>query len=329
MFLAASGQTCDRKDKPDSYKQPLNQIALFDTQTRQMSWYGEKGIHGLCYANGNVSYAQRKVTDGLCQKDEWSYLRGKFGEEKALPGVALDVFSCLPETEVRANPTWLVEAEKTSRRSELSSRTWLDEANKPPGRIFKPLKPEHGWLEFVGGDRGFFDQAWYPVAIHQPGKEDKGIPINPDVFQPWLDQGYVVRLLRYEAFKNAYLLGLDDTRGAGDDKTGKLWWLYPDSRIEEIVTYGREKDWKSARYNTLIPSKTSLFLIGTETHPQGKSGLYHEVSGRMALVTPGHVAWSAGALSPDGCKLAFGIDPTGFPNSRYRLQILDNCQSSK
>lgn len=303
MFLAASGQTCDRKDKPDSYKQPLNRIAIFDIQSRRLSWYGEVGISGLCYTEGSISYARRKVTDGLCPKDEWSYLRGKFGEEKALPGVALDVFSCLPETQVRSNPAWL-------------------DAAKESGRIFKPLKPEHGWLEM---DRGL--PPAYPIAIHPPGKKDQPIPIDRQLLQPWLDQGYHVVFLRYEAFKDAYLLGLDDTRGAGDDKTGKLWWLYSDGRLEEILSYGRLGNWKSARYNTIIPTKTDLLLIGTETHPHDKSGLYREVAGRnLGLVTKGHLAGGGYALSPDGCKLAFGIDPKGFPNTLYRLHVLDVCR---
>lgn len=310
MFLAASGQTCDRKDKPDSYKQPLNRIAIFDIQSRQLSWYVEVGISGLCYAEGSISYARRKVTDGLCPRDEWSYLRGKFGEEKALPGVALDVFSCLPETQVRSNPAWL-------------------DAAKESGRVFKPLKPEHGWLEFVGDDRRPSDRAWYPVAIHSQAEQDQATKIDTSSFRPWLDQKYTVRLLRYEAFKNAYLVALNDIGGTGRNNGG-LWWLYPDGRLEKILVYGREGNWKSARYYNAIPTKTTFLLVGTETHPFDKSGLYRQVAGgELELADKGWAEGGAFSLSPDGCKLAYGIDPKGFPNTLYRLHVLDVCQPGK
>ena len=209
---------------------------------------------------------------------------------------------------------------------EMTNPAWLDAA-KESGRVFKPLKPEHGWLEM---DRGL--PPAYPIAIHPPGKEDRPIPIDRSVLQPWLDQGYHVVFLRYEAFKDAYLLGLDDTRGAGDDKTGKLWWLYSDGRLEEIVTYGREGNWKTIRLNGLIPAKANLLAIGTETSwPFDKSGLYRQTArGDLELLAKGWLA--SKVLSPDGCKLAFGIDPRGFwvkGGHTFRLQILDVCPPAK
>ena len=212
IFLAASGQTCDRKDKPDSYKQPLNRIAIFDTRTRQLNWYGDVGINGLCYADGNIAYARRLVSDGLCPKDDWIYLRGRFGEEKEQqPTTSVNAYSCLPEAEKNTAPSWLESARKS-------------------GRVFRALKPEHGWLEMFAGDPNYSQQMTYPLAIHPPGKEDKPIAIDKRVFQPWLDQSYHVRFVRYEAFKNAYLLALDDTSGRGRDN-GSFWWLYPDGKI--------------------------------------------------------------------------------------------------
>lgn len=93
IFLGASGEHCKREDRPDSYKRPLNRIAIFDTRSRELSWYGEKGIAGLCYAEGNISYARLKVTAGFCPTDEWMYFRGRLGQEAALPGVPLDTYS--------------------------------------------------------------------------------------------------------------------------------------------------------------------------------------------------------------------------------------------
>jgi len=211
---------------------------------------------------------------------------------------------------------------------EMTNPAWLDAA-KESGRIFKPLKPEHGWLEFVGGDRRSSDRAWYPVAIHSQAEQDQATKIDTSSFRPWLDQKYKVRLLRYEAFKNAYLLALNDIGGTGRNNGG-LWWLYPDGRLERILVYGREGNWKSARYYNAIPTKTTFLLVGTETHPFDKSGLYRQVAGgELELADKGWAAGGAFSLSPDGCKLAYGIDPKGFPNTLYRLHVLDVCQPGK
>jgi hypothetical protein len=316
---------------PDGTKKGVESIFIWNVETNELKRHAGPGAGGLCVGYGFIRYFQRRLSEG--KYDELDRYYGPIGREQiqVLSG-PIDRQTCRLESEL-SRPTWLVEAEKTSRRSELSSRTWLDEANKPPGRIFKPLKPEHGWLEFVGGDRGFFDQAWYPVAIHQPGKEDKGIPIDPDVFQPWLDQGYHVVFLRYEAFRDAYLLALDDTWSAVDGKTGKLWWLYPDGRIEEIVTYGHEKNWKNVRMNGLVPAKFNLLTTLSDTNrSSAKSGLYRQTTnGDLELLAKGWVGGGK-SLSPDGCKMAYGIDPRGFwadGPKRYYLQVLDLCQSSK
>ena len=185
MFLAASGQTCSRSEKPDSYKQPLNRIAIFDSQTRQLTWYGDVGVNGLCYADGNIGYARRLVSNGLCPKDEWVHLRGRFGEEKVeQPPSSLDIYSCLPVTEVESSPEWL----KTARKS---------------GRMFTPLKPEHGWAEMAFARRpdGSLDisKGRYPVRMYSPGD-----PAGRSV--QGLEEVDLGPIQTFSVFKGAYLL---------------------------------------------------------------------------------------------------------------------------
>ncbi|MEF8703547.1 MAG: hypothetical protein V5B32_09895 [Candidatus Accumulibacter sp. UW26] len=294
----------------DGTKKGVESIFVWNVETNELRRHAGPGTGGLCVGNGVLRYFQRRLADDKYEQLDRYY--GPLGhEQKVVLTGPIDKDTCRLESDLPGKPYWLEEAKKS-------------------GRIFKPLKPEHGWLEFIGGDRGFADLPWYPVAVHAQHDKDQPILIDTSIFQPWLDQGYTVRLLRHEAFKNAYLLGLDDTQGSGNKKIGNLWWLYADGRLEEILNYGRDGNWKSARYNTVIPTKTTLLLIGTETHPKDKSGLYREISGRnLEMVISGYLAGGGYALSPDGCKLAFGMDPRGFPNSRYRLHIIDVCQKVK
>lgn len=182
-------------------------------------------------------------------------------------------------------------------------------------------------MELFAGDPNYSQQATYPLAIHPPGKEDTPIPIDKSVFQPWLDQGYHVRFVRYEAFKKAYLLALDDTSGRGREN-GNFWWLYPDGHTEQILTYGRSGYWQGVRFNGVLPAKNGLFAFSADTYPRSdKSGLYRQApNGELDLVTRG---WAEGySLSPDGCKLALGIDRRGFRVEgprRYHLHVVDAC----
>lgn len=203
---------------------------------------------------------------------------------------------------------------------------WLESAKKS-GRVFRALKPEHGWLEMFAGDPNYSQQMTYPLAIHPPGKEDKPIAIDKRVFQPWLDQSYHVRFVRYEAFKNAYLLALDDTSGRGRDN-GSFWWLYPDGTTEQILTYGRSGNWEGVRLNGVIPIKNGLLAFSGDTRVRtDKSGLYRKSpDGELDLVARG---WGGGySVSPDGCMVAFGIDPRGFRIEgprRLQLHVLNAC----
>jgi hypothetical protein len=110
---------------------------------------------------------------------------------------------------------------------------------------------------------------------------------------------------------------------------GALWWLFPDGRLEQVLVYAHTGDWKSALYFNAIPTKTSFFLIGRETHPVDKSALYQQSKEKqLEVVVRGWAEGGGFSVSPDGCRAAFGIDTRGFKVEgprRYRLHILDAC----
>ena len=317
MFLAASGQTCDRKDKPDSYKQPLNRIAIFDTRTQQLSWHGDVGINGLCYADGNIAYARRLVSDGLCPKDEWVYFRGRFGEEKAQqPVPPLDSYSCLPE--VQSSPAWL-------------------EAARKSGRIFTPLKPEHGWVEMANARRsdGSLEKdldMMHPARIFARDDQGQGKPVRGlEVVKlgfPWL----------YYQFKNAYLI--EEWATAIPMTTGfvRSWWLYPDGSVEPALHYDRalrkgDTQWVE---NKIIPTRAGHLQVHERSYSRlpfanAKTGLYlFRPDGSFKKLAGGRIelfALNSQAVSPDGCRVAFGTDEHyAEGREQYTLKLIDVCK---
>lgn len=309
IFLGASGEHCKREDRPDSYKRPLNRIAIFDTRSRELSWYGEKGIAGLCYAEGNISYARLKVTAGFCPTDEWMYFRGRLGQEAALPGVPLDTYSCLPEAEVREAPPWLEEARKS-------------------GRLFKPLKPEHGWVEMAIHPRGGIRaNPTYPIKIHRPGSNpDEGTALA-EVFREHLLEGYYLDPPKYIAVKNAYIVRLGYFQSRLPPRSEPLpeWWVYPDGKITKV----EYKNPNSQYWGVAVFTRPGALLIhhSFSERARKEDGLYADEPNGPVRLDSGHITDHT-AVSPDGCKLAYGNDPRGFwaeGPRQFHLRIIDVC----
>jgi len=200
------------------------------------------------------------------------------------------------------------------------------EAAKKSGRLFRALKPEHGWLEMQKENERFLT---YPKAIYPAGKKEQPIPIDPKSFEPWISQDISVRLLRHEAFKDAYLLALDDI-GSGRTNGG-YWWLYPDGRVEQILLYTREKtSVQGGSYANGIPAKNAFLRVSVDDYPEDKSGLYlRRQDGSFEKLLKGWASEGSFAVSPNGCKVAFGIDPRGFlvkGPRQYRLHLINVCE---
>lgn len=308
IFLAASGEHCKRQPRPDSYRQPLNRIAVFDTRTRKLTWYGDTGINGLCYAQGHIAYARRKVEGGYCPSDEWEYFRGIYGQEKLQPGVKLERYTCLPESEVRPIPRWLEKARQS-------------------GRQFKPLKVEHGWVEMaIHSRRGIRANPTYPIKIYPPGAtEEGGFPVS-DIFRQHLGEGFSLWSPEYVSFKDAYFILLDYYQSVRPTGSPLGWWMFPDGRVEALVLANP----LSQTWGNLVFTRSGNLLIRMsftrKTHHE--AGIYiDDVKGPMNLFS-GRVQEKA-SVSPDGCKVAFGNDPRPdvAPGSeRYILHMIDVCE---
>lgn len=309
LFLSGSGDFCHPREPPSTYLVSVNYLAIFDMRTQKLSRYSNVGIEDLCYANGNVSYRRRIVRDGQCPiNEEWDLFYGRFGEEVIQKSVPIDPENCLPDLKaaVAARKYW--QERKTREEKEMNNRqVWMAR-----------LQPEHGWLAMQQneGDYG-------PLAIYLPGREDSPIKIDRAPFAKWLDKGYQINYLRYEAFRNAYLVGLED---ASQTEFGGLWWLYPDGKVEEAFIFRRDRDWQYFYTSRVVPYRDGVVASKIKFNP---IGLYQRTKKMEAkLIDSGFVDIKTQSLSPGGCKLAYGIDlrnkHLGW-NGGYELHVADLC----
>lgn len=305
MFSAASGEFCDRGN---GSRQPLNRLAIFDIKTRKLTWYGELGVSGLCYAGGNIAYSRRAITNGMCPKIEWRYFRGRFGEEKEGPEQGVDPYTCLPIEGGNFKPEWIVEAEKAGRR-------------------FKPLKAEHGWLEFSYCCESSVLKNLYLHRIYPPGDEN-GLAING----PRVER--LNPFLRYYSFKGAYLIFQGVFAIPTLSGEVQSWWLYPDGRIEQALHYDRalrkgDPRWDDEKF---IPTHQGFLLTYSRSYSRAlfsnsKTGLHlFRADGNFKKIADGVVSERI-EVSPNGCRVALGMDDS-YSQERTKLviKIIDICK---
>ncbi|MBV6408743.1 MAG: hypothetical protein EFKGCFLK_02344 [Rhodocyclaceae bacterium] len=201
---------------------------------------------------------------------------------------------------------------------------------------FVRLKPEHGWVEFAkrSGDPPHVLRQ-YPAAIIPPaGQAESGIAL-PEFFRENLKRvsRYDSTLLYYP-HRNAYVLRTQHYQSPlPEGVRTTLWWIYPDGRVEEIVSYTRDKSWPLANANSFIPARSGVYFIGADTTLTSYVGLYglfryYDDNKRRRVVAGRIGPW---ALSPDGCKLAFGNDDRWLVDGprQYKLQVIDLCKGEK
>jgi len=313
LTVAGNGNYCQH---PSHGKQPQTQILEFDTRKNEVSWYGSPRISDLCYANGNIRYKQSFIEDGVCL-NESSDFYGSYGQEEPINFLdnTFDNFNC--KLEPRENAY--------EHKNVLSHR----------------LVKGHGWilgseLDLIYQEDSLqmrdYQRPIYPIAIY-PEQDGPSIYIDTNEFKPWTEQGYQVFLLRYEKFKNAYLLGLHGKnpmkpyeRPSGHSQ---FWWLYPDGRLETIIKFDwQHDDFLSNVGLDLIPTKAGLFLVGGVGDPdlRYKNGLYKQMpEGDFKIIVQGEI--KKFALSPNGCKLAFARNThTTINYDEFYLQAIDLCK---
>lgn len=203
---------------------------------------------------------------------------------------------------------------------------WLESAKKS-GRVFRPLKAEHGWLEMAIHPRyGIRANPTFPITVHPPGLPDsKGYPVS-DVFQKHLGDGFSLWSPEYVPFKDAYFILLDYYQSSRPPGSPLGWWLYPDGRVEE-VTFSNPAN---QTWGNLVFTRAGNLLIRMSFTKSNfhEAGIYlDDVKGPLKLVS-GRVQDKA-FVSPDGCKVAFGNDTRRdiVPGTeRHKLQVIDVCQ---
>ncbi|WP_306602641.1 hypothetical protein [Azonexus sp.] len=331
IFLAKSGTFCERNipsthDKMQMLQsgdrlmprsdQPkrnqgvaLNRLAIFDTRTQKTSFQGAVGIDAPCYANGNIAYFQPVLSGGKCLREEWERVYGRLGEEKVQPKTLISPETCLPKSSNDPEEDWL-------------TQVGLDDALVKNKRTIKMIRlnKAHGWLAMSLEARDY-----RPLAIYPPGHGSKPILIDRAPFIDWLTQdekrATQVRFLRYETFRGAYLLSGEyrpEMAGQINPVITAFWWLYPDGRVEHVLTH------RGAFGLELIPFKEGVLV------KHFSEGLYQiKPDGtRRSIYRKGVNLLIAPTLSPGGCKMAFGTRKEGEGSPHLRddvLRVIDLC----
>ncbi len=303
----------------------IGKLATLDLRTGRINWYEE--FNGqICVDGGRVALEQvddvRQPAAGRIVSRFW-LMRGTPGtlERQEVTREYLQSFdfrtNCRPESELPPLPAW------------------AQEKQGKEGARFMRLRPEHGFVELAIHPRpGIKPNPAYPVRIHPPRAQGvQGVPLA-DIFTKRLKEGYSLSPLRWDRHKGAYHLYLDYYAWpTPEDVVLTHWWLFPDGRVEEIVTYSRRRDWPVTYDYRLIPTHAGVFIVGEEPRivPEtGRSGLYRLLDDNtLERILPGRVgAW---ALSPDGCKLAVGNDsrPRVEGNKQHTLQVINLCKGEQ
>lgn len=226
-------------------------------------WEIGKGVKAYTGYHASVTACIREGMIHRTQKDSQGKVQrfyGKFGEEKEFefPKTKGAFFD---DMNCRVNDN----AEIVSKRQS--------------GRRIRPLLNRHGYLDLGPQNK--------PSRLHkEPRKlfrsgDNKALEIS-------IPPSDIDRILYYE-FKDAYMVYSYE---AGK----RFWWLYPDSKLEEVRTsFGMA-------YPTL-----SGFVAGRgkpkSDYDPGTVGLYFWSDKQHIKLISGYV--HSVAVSPDGCKLAF------------------------
>lgn len=314
IFTTPSDKYCSFKDSnvpPDN----LSRIAIFDTVSLTVVPHGnDVGIVNLCYSDGRIYYSKPPIISSTCS-NQLDDVRGLMGSEAVMEkreGVFSD--SCL---------SW----------SELPKPDWITHSDYIGGK-YAPLKPEHGWLETERAPccgRAIMDA---PVSIYPPNTDKgKGISIKESFPPQYVFAHPGISHVRYEPFKGAYLFRIAWSYPTLPDRQSMMWWLYPNGKVEEVIRWRSAGDWKNIGDRQIIPSAAGIFVITENMRGKYAPGLYRaeDSNQRLRLVMAGELKEKTFSLSPDGCRLAFGMKKPSddSKNNVYELHTLDLCRLFK
>lgn len=313
LTVAAGPTYCQHPSHPQA------QILEFNIRKNEVSWYGSPRVSNLCYSNGNIGYTKGQIKDGVCLNEHTDFY-GTYGQEEKIKYFDSGYSNIFDDFNCKLQPRENVHDNNALPRKLVEGHGWI--LGSEPGLIYKENNPQTQHHE----------HPIYPIAIY-PELDGPSIYIDTGEFKPWIEQDYQVFVLRYEKFKDAYLLGLHGQNPVKPHEApsghGQFWWLYPDGRLETIIKFEWQRDdFLSTAGLDLIPTKAGVFLVGGVGDPglRYKNGLYQQTpEGDFKLIVQGEI--KKFALSPNGCNLAFARNAHITDNyDEFYLQAIDLCK---
>ncbi|MGA8006996.1 MAG: hypothetical protein WCA17_12925, partial [Burkholderiales bacterium] len=176
----------------------------------------------------------------------------------------------------------------------------------------EPTQKDRGIIEVLRKDHGFIEaeRPWDPFPSRQyfivpPSRKPIPIDFHGASGAP-----------RYSAFKGAYAFQ-ESISGWGANLGLKYWLIYPDGRVE--LTQIPPGEWRTGAVYAM-PVRNGWFMSSLSMTDTAAGG-YIVDGANVKLVFNGLI--KAFAVSPNGCLVAFGGQPSGGVTPRNA--VLDLC----
>jgi len=302
-----------KNQKPAYGFNRIGRLAILNTDKGTITWSDESPSR-VCVDGNHIAYTQREeISDAKGRRERFWITQGSFGNFK--------------KREVEREDTL-----DGYRRFDFDyACKFASDLPAPPaslqGKPTKRLRPEHGFVE-LERDTGSKLEPIYPVRLYAAGRA--GAPVAIDALRgedinlrwPWLP------------FRNAYWVNQRiryyPIRPPG---TYRSWWLHPDGRVTVAAEFDVAQTFDGLRsWTPAIPVRDG-FLATQERGRStpglgdlGNSGLYRfDPQGQHEKLAAGTVGpW---AVSPNGCRLAVGMDDRQHLSDRFFLKVLHVCKA--
>lgn len=305
---------------PDGFKMSGHSLYHWNLNANKVRKIAGPMVKEFCLRDGNIAYSAQSPADW--GKAYPKLYAGSFGSEKLQTGSYREF---CPETISQDMPLWMSAAKKQ-------------------GRLFVPLMKEHGWLEIgVRSDKPK-GESNFLMAIFPPGSvEGEGRKVDAQFGELLHDSGFHLTLVQphsYVPAKNAYAVELEKNGESMYGSDGKIRkdrlfpyvpkpedsayiWLYPDGRVEKMRFHNPVASLKEGK---IFTGKFLLLVQGNILDlDDPNQGIFLDHPNGILRVAAGETDHRA--VSPDGCKIAFGSGTIATGEGRrYRLKAVDLCK---